>query len=149
MVRCLFLPGLSDVSGAVTQKVYHSLMQRVWPRSQIPGSRTIILTLGLVTTECLVMLVPLSPAHYLLMMLVTSLLNIFSRKSLTCCNISIPAGLSPPDSLFLPVSCAGTTQAFRFHSAIDQHFSYTSRSRASSEFALSSGILASMLNSMS
>lgn len=52
MVKCVFLPGLTDMPGTVTQKAYHSLLWRIWPRSQIPGAYTRILTLGLVTTEC-------------------------------------------------------------------------------------------------
>lgn len=42
---------------------------------------------------------------------------------LTWHNTSILAWLFPPDSLFPPVSCAETTKAFPFHSALTSTFS--------------------------
>lgn len=48
----LFLPGSSNMPGAVNHKAYHSLLQRMGPHSKIPGACSTPLTPGLITTEC-------------------------------------------------------------------------------------------------
>lgn len=122
-----FLPGHSNMSVATSEKAHNSLLQKTWTCSKIPEACIAILPLGLVTTKHLVMLYP---SHQLISSGLAKWCPLGPLiehnplvSLLTWHNVSILAWLSLPDSLFLPVSCAWTTQAFPFHSALTSTFS--------------------------